>query len=41
MGLPVVVFIKVAASGDTLGLDGATNQLFCPQQPTRGVLLEV
>jgi hypothetical protein len=41
MDLSVIVFIKLAASGDKLGLDGATTQFFCLHQQTRGVLLEV
>jgi hypothetical protein len=32
MDLSVIAFIKLAASGDKLGLNGATNQIFCLQQ---------
>jgi hypothetical protein len=41
MHLSVIDFIKPAASGDKLGLRGATNQIFCLQQQTRCVLVEV
>jgi hypothetical protein len=41
MDLSVIAFIKLAASGDKLGLDGATNLNFCLQQQTRPVLGEI
>jgi hypothetical protein len=34
MHLSAIVFIKLAASGDKLGLRGATNQIFSLQQET-------
>jgi hypothetical protein len=34
MDLSEVVLIKLAASGDKLGLDGATNQIFCLHSAT-------
>jgi hypothetical protein len=42
MGLSVIVFMQLAASGDQLGLhDGAANQFLYLQSQTRGVSGEV